>query len=593
MLISDNAPGNPQAVSFVGNDSGGGGGTATVTLNSSMNPVPAGQPVTFTAKVTPQTQGTPTGAVLFLDGVNTIGSVPLNLGSNGMASFTTSSLAPGSHSITAAYAGNFAFQGATSPAINEVVSGGGLATSMTAVQSSLNPSTVGQSVTFTAAVTSASPGTPTGTVAFFDGVTQIGSGGLNAQAQATFAITTLTQGSHSITTQYSGDANFAGSTSAPLSQVVNANSKPATTTALSSSVNPSTLGQSTTFTAKVTSTSPGTPTGTVMFFDGAAQIGMGSLNAQAIAMFPTTALALGSHSITAQYGGDANFAASTSTPLTQVVNPVAKSSTSTMLASSPNPSTVNQSVTFTATVTSQAQGTPTGTVVFFDAANQIGMGNLNAQGVATLATTALTQGSHSITAQYGGDTNFSTSASLPLTQVVNAAAQDFSVSASPAAVTVSTGQSRMVTFSVTPLNGSTQTVALACANVPATLTCSFGAPASVTLDGQHIATATATIQKAAGVAAAPADASPMRLWYWIFPLVAFCLFVWARVLAWRFGSLGKRSRLAAGAALLLLVLTAVGLAACPGGHHSTSVSINLTGTSGATAHSAAVAVTID
>jgi hypothetical protein len=419
LLISNNARGNPQTVSFVGDDSAGGAGSATVTLNSSMNPVAAGQPVTFTARISPQTNRTPTGTMLFLDGINTIGSVPLNLSSNGMVSFTTSSLTAGSHSITAAFPGNFAFQGATSPILTQVVSGAVLATSMTAVQSSLNPSAVGQSVMFTATVTSISPGTPTGTVTFFDGVTQLGMGTLNGQAKATFMTTTLTAGSHSITGQYGGDTSFSGSTSPILTQTVNAAVKLSTTTAVSSSLNPSTVGQSVTFTATVTSASPGTPTGMVAFFDGVTQIGTGTLNAQAMASFMTTTLTTGSHSITAQYAGDANFGGSTSPLLMQTVNASTKAATTTAVISSANPSIIGQSVTFTATVTSGAAGTPTGTVTFFDGVTQIGVGMLNAQAKATFMTTTLVAGSHPISAQFAGDANFATSTSAPLTETIN------------------------------------------------------------------------------------------------------------------------------------------------------------------------------
>ena len=94
-----------------------------------------------------------------------------------------------------------------------------------------------------------------------------------------------------------------------------------TTTSMISSVNPSVSGQSVTFTAKVTPASGTTvPTGTVTFFDGTTSLGTGTLNASGVATLGTSALGVGSHSITANYGGDSNFASSTSTVLTQVVN---------------------------------------------------------------------------------------------------------------------------------------------------------------------------------------------------------------------------------------------------------------------------------
>jgi YVTN family beta-propeller protein len=95
---------------------------------------------------------------------------------------------------------------------------------------------------------------------------------------------------------------------------------PGTTTAVAPSINPAVLGQSVTFTATVTSTSPGTPTGTVTFFDGATELGTGTLNASAMATFTTSSLALGSHSITGVYGGDSNFTGSTSVAFTENIN---------------------------------------------------------------------------------------------------------------------------------------------------------------------------------------------------------------------------------------------------------------------------------
>ena len=216
-----------------------------------------------------------------------------------------------------------------------------------------------------------------------------------------------------------------------------------TSTAISSSLNPSTSGASVTFTATVTSTTAGTITGTVTFLDGANTIGMGTVGAGGVATFMTSTLSVASHSITAQYGGDTNFATSTSPVVTQVVNAGSKASTTTGVTSSPNPSTSGASVTFTATVTSATAGTITGTVTFLDGATSFGMGTVGAGGVATAMTSSLTAGNHSITAQYGGDTNYAGSTSSAVMQTVNAAATgDFSVSANPTSVTVAAGQDR-------------------------------------------------------------------------------------------------------------------------------------------------------
>ena len=92
----------------------------------------------------------------------------------------------------------------------------------------------------------------------------------------------------------------------------------ATQTVLSASVNPVAAGQPVTFTAAVSSASPGTLSGTVSFFDGALALGSASL-AAGQASFATSTLAAGAHAITAQYGGDAGFGASTSAALVEQV----------------------------------------------------------------------------------------------------------------------------------------------------------------------------------------------------------------------------------------------------------------------------------
>jgi hypothetical protein len=267
--------------------------------------------VTFTATVT-GSGGTPTGTVTFKDGATTLGTVPL---SGTSAAFTTSSLAAGSHSITATYSGDANFGASTSPTLTQVVNQAGVTATTTTLASSVNPSNVGQSVTFTATVApSGGAGTPTGTVTFTDGAITLGTGTLSG-GQATFTTPSLSAGNHTITASYGGDASFSVSTSPALTQVVNQGA--ATTTTLASSVNPSNVGQAVTFTATVTS-SAGTPTGTVTFKDGATVIGTATLSAGAAA-FTTSSLTLGTHTITASYGGAAGFAVSTSPALTQTV----------------------------------------------------------------------------------------------------------------------------------------------------------------------------------------------------------------------------------------------------------------------------------
>ncbi len=367
----------------------------------------------------------------------------------------------------------------------------------TAVTSSANPSQSGQSVAFTVTVTSAS-GTnivPTGTVTLMDGTTTLGTTALNAGAQATFVTSSLSVGSHSITALYGGDSNYAASTSTVLAQVVNSGTGlTGTTTTVASSANPAIAGQSVTFTAtvKAGTGSTATPTGTVTFMDGTTTLGTGTLNGSAQAAYSTSSLTVASHSITAVYAGDANFSGSTSSVLTQVINGVTLTASTTTLASSANPSASGQSVTFTATVAgpSGTSPVPTGAVTFLDGTTTLGTGTLNSSAQATYSTSTLTTGSHSITAQYGGDTNYSASTSSALSQIVGS--PSFSLSASPATVTVAAGKSGTTLIAVTPAGGFSQQVSFACSGLPAASTCSFS-PSTLTPNGTAAATTTLTV----------------------------------------------------------------------------------------------------
>ena len=154
---------------------------------------------------------------------------------------------------------------------------------------------------------------------FKDGVANWESPAALSGGVATLTTSALIAGSHAITAVYGGDANNASSTSPVVNQVVNSAGAGATTTALTSSQNPSTLGQAVTFTATV---SGAAPTGAVQFFDGASSLGTAAVGAGSMATLTTSALAQGTHTITATYGGDVNNAASTSPAVQQVVNAV-------------------------------------------------------------------------------------------------------------------------------------------------------------------------------------------------------------------------------------------------------------------------------
>lgn len=261
-------------------------------------------------------------------------------------------------------------------------------------------------------------------------------------------------------------------------------------TALTATSQNLTAGSSVTFTATVTAPSGDTtvPTGTVTFYNGTTSIGTGTLNASGVATYTTTTLPTGADSITAQYGGDTNFNPSTSTALIVTVNP-APVATSTALTAMPTSATAGVSVSFTATVTpASGAAAPTGTVTFYNGATSIGTGSLNASGVATLSTTALSAGSDSITAQYGGAAAFSGSTSAAVIVTITAPPPpDFSLSISPTSGTENSSVPATAALTVTPINGFTGTVSFACSGQPSYLACGFN-PATLTPAGSALST---------------------------------------------------------------------------------------------------------
>src|SRR5262249_7469656 len=219
----------------------------------------------------------------------------------------------GTDTITASYGGDTNYLGSTSPtAITQVVNKASTTTAI--VQSTLNPSIFGQSVTLTTTVTPVAPGAgiPTGMVPFDDGSTSLRNISLDAPGAATLTTSVLNAGSHSITATYNGDGNFLTSTtSSSLTQTV---SQATTTTTLSSSVPNPTYGQTVVFTATISPQFPGSgpPTGTVIFsIDSGA--GVTEPITSGTATLSISTLSVGSHTVTASYQGDNNFLTSSGT----------------------------------------------------------------------------------------------------------------------------------------------------------------------------------------------------------------------------------------------------------------------------------------
>jgi len=438
--------------------------------------------------------GMPTGTVTVTDGTGATCTATLTAGTPSTGSCTLVSTTAGTKTLTATYNGDANFTTSTSAGVAHTVSP---AATTTALASSSNPSVFGQPVAFTATVAPVAPGTgtPTGTVQFVvDGVnfgTPVALAGGVATSTAT---SSLSAGSHTVSATYSGDANFVTSTGTLTGgQTVNKASTTTTiTNAASLSATPTVTGQGYTVNVSVAAVAPGagTPTGTVTVIDGTGATCTTATLVAGAGSCTLTSTTAGSKTLTATYSGDTNFNTSTSAGVTHTVNMAA---TTTTVSSSANPSVFGQSVTFTATVAPVAPGTgtPTGTVQFVVDGANFGTPVALAGGMATsTATSSLSVGSHTVSATYSGDANFTTSTGtltggqtvnkfITTTTITNAASlsatptvtgQGYAVNVSVAANAPGVG---MPTGTVTVSDGSSTCTATLTAGTPSTGSCTL------------------------------------------------------------------------------------------------------------------------
>jgi sugar lactone lactonase YvrE len=433
-----------------------------VVLTSTPNPSNYGNTVIVTITVNSSGAASPTGSVIILDGGKQIGIANL-VGSTGSGTFSTSSLAVGSHTITAAYQGDTNNGPNSSGSITQLVN---QAQTTVALAATPSPAIVGGALSISATVQVVrGAATPSGELTFtdtFDGTT-VALGTKPLGAGGTVAINpTLALGTHSVVASYVGDADDGASASAP---VVIKVQLATTSTAVSSSESPSVIETAVTFTAKVTGNG-GTPAGAAIFFADGILLGSSTLDAGGRATLSYSALTVGTHSITAMYTGDANDQASTSPPISQVVGTI---STATSLGASSTTAPAAQLVLI-AMVTGSAGPTPTGTVTFSEGQTILGSISLSSDGVATL-TPALAAGTYSVIASYGGDLLHSPSVSAAVS--VSSAGSSFTLGVTPNTVNVATTESATITVNLASIGGFTDTISLGCLGLPSGVNCHF------------------------------------------------------------------------------------------------------------------------
>jgi len=387
-------------------------GTITsVTSDATGTPV-SGQAVTYTATVSvaPPGAGTPDGtAQLKIDGANVGDPVTLSGGVAIFAPVTT--LTAGTHNVVVTYSGTTNYAASAGSYAQDVTQ----AATTTVLNAQPDPSREDEDVTITATVTPTAPatGTPTGTVVFSDEDGELGVGTLAVTGGAdvaTFTISTLAPGDHTLTATYEGDADYAASDATPIGQtVIAASAVKATTTTLQSSLDPSTFGAPITFTATVATADPTSgdvPDGSVQFAVDGTPVGDPVDLDNGVAVSPTLASPdPGDHLVTAQYLPSAAYSGSGDS-LTQTVN---NASASLVLTSSDPSSAYGEGVHFHVAVTSDQLGTgvPTGVVQFSVDGTGFGPAVTLTDGQADSVTlAALPPGTHDISVRYGGSIDF-------------------------------------------------------------------------------------------------------------------------------------------------------------------------------------------
>lgn len=371
---------------------------SSVTLNSSTNPsTENGPPLSFSIMVTPATAGPPpslTGSVQLMEGATILGSAVLNSG----AAVVSTSLPAGSHSLTAVYSGDANYGSVTSAVYVQAVRGA----SALNLSTYINPPVAGQPNNIIANVT---PPTATGTVQFLDGATVLGSAPIFG-GRSTFLTNGLSGGQHTLTANYSGDQVTSPSTGTLSTFVLFLSNLTMT------SSNPQqTVFSPVTFSVSI---SPASATGTIQFFNsdisGFFPLGTVAINS-GVASLTVSNLSVGSHTILANYSGDASNTAGTSS-LGQLI---VKTVSTLALTSTPNPSTLQQVVTLRATVT---PASATGAISFFAAGTLLATVPVT-NGVALLTTSGLVLGTQSLTATYSGDGIFLGASAPAIPQTVN------------------------------------------------------------------------------------------------------------------------------------------------------------------------------
>jgi pro-kumamolisin-like protein/Big-like domain-containing protein len=476
-------------------------------------------------------QGVATGTVTLEDGTTLISTSAL--ASDGTAYLLTGgganyAFAPGSHSVTAQYAGDNSFNASTSSAVTFTVTKG---TPFVVVGANTLTLAVGQTLGVHTVVAGQGTAPATGTIQFtVDGaafstpVTLQTGGFFGPLPQAAMLIPNLTQGTHVIGASYNGtaDPNYSSvNTGDPVNELtqtvtVSAATGTKTTTSLTMKTAPVNMGDTGVFTVSVT---PASATGTVTLWDavGPRTASAAIAGGAATVQFPWTQA--GSTSLYAVYSGDSADAGSASTPVSFTVQKDLPQVSLAVPVSIPATGEVSLVTTVVGNPSNSQLPYPTGIVEFWDSANGAAAQMLIAQTLTagpggssvSGARLQLKPGSHSLYTHYRGDTNWQSANS----STMQIAPPSFSVSVSPNPLAFAADTTGNGTVTITPSNGFTGVVTLACATggtfLPAGYSCSFGqtnvtvnnVPSTTTLSLSPSSSPNSSVKKA--ILSAPGD----------------------------------------------------------------------------------------
>jgi subtilase family serine protease len=505
-------------------------------------PVPFGAPLYYLAQIQGvSTLGVATGNVTFtLDGTS-LGAYPINGGGQAAVDYSLITLPyvlPGSHTIAASYPGDNSFKASTSPAATLVVSPGQVSTY---ALPNVSNTVQGQPVQVLINLGGTYLPLPSGTIQLYDNGVALGaplalsSTGIqgNGVVQAVYNSSTFAVGTHKLVASYSGDTIYASvaitSTNANQSTLtVKAPVKLTSAVTIVPSASTLSVGQNIQYAIKVTPTAAGgpTPTGTITLLD------PNPLGVFGFTIAPSTSLSNGTLTSTqtfygsgdllvyASYSGDSNYEAAVSPVVLTVYNTISPTAVLSANAAYTLPGTQSS-------ITIQVSGhpnlpvyaVPTGAVQYLDSLNgaaakliathylSVGNGNV---GVDTLPA-LLATGSHTLTAQYTGDSNWSAIATNPITVLVTQ--PDFSLATPSGATTALLGITTAATITATPLLSYSGSIVFSCTGgVPSGASCAFSpatvatssVPASTVL---NLSTTAPTIQTALSIPVRPGQQS--------------------------------------------------------------------------------------